>query len=82
MHRLVLIHEALHAEAGCLLRLLAERLEDRLQVLDLLFGLGLVLLERGLELGVLRFLVFAGRFTAAVLMVFLARLLAGWPGKA
>jgi transposase len=33
------------------------------------------------NLGVLRFLVFAGRFTAAVLLVFLARLLAGRPGK-
>jgi transposase len=33
------------------------------------------------NLGVLRFLVFAGRFTAAVLLVFLARLLACRPGK-
>jgi transposase len=33
------------------------------------------------SLGVLRFMVFAGRFTAAVLLVFLARLLAGRPGK-
>ena len=33
------------------------------------------------NLGVLRFLVFGGRFTAAVLLVFLARLLAGRPGK-
>ena len=32
-------------------------------------------------LGVLRFLVFAGRFTAAVLLTFLARLLASRPGK-
>jgi transposase len=33
------------------------------------------------NLGVLRFMVFAGRFTAAVLLAFLARLLAGRPGK-
>jgi transposase len=33
------------------------------------------------NLGVLRFLVFPGRFTAAVLLVFLARLVAGRPGK-
>jgi transposase len=33
------------------------------------------------SLGVLRFMVFGGRFTAAVLLVFLARLLAGRPGK-
>jgi transposase len=33
------------------------------------------------NLGVLRFMVFTGRFTAAVLLVFLARLLAGRPGK-
>jgi transposase len=33
------------------------------------------------NLGVLRFMVFAGRFTAAVLLLFLARLLAGRPGK-
>jgi len=33
------------------------------------------------NLGVLRFMVFAGRFTAAVLLTFLARLLAGRPGK-
>ena len=33
------------------------------------------------NLGVLRFLVFGGRFTAAVLLPFLARLLAGRPGK-
>jgi transposase len=33
------------------------------------------------NLGVLRFLVFAGRFTAAALLVFLTRLLAGRPGK-
>lgn len=33
------------------------------------------------NLGVLRFMVFTGRFTAAVLVVFLARLLAGRPGK-
>jgi transposase len=33
------------------------------------------------NLGVLRFLVFAGRFTAAVLLRFLARRLAGRPGK-
>jgi transposase len=33
------------------------------------------------NLGVLRFMVFAGRFTAAVLLVFLARLLASRPGK-
>jgi transposase len=33
------------------------------------------------NLGVLRFMVFAGRFTAAVLLVFLARLLTGRPGK-
>jgi transposase len=33
------------------------------------------------NLGVLRFQVFSGRFTAAVLLVFLARLLAGRPGK-
>lgn len=33
------------------------------------------------NLGVLRFMVFAGRFTAAVLLVFLTRLLAGRPGK-
>jgi transposase len=33
------------------------------------------------SLGVLRFLVFSGRFTAAVLLVFLARLVAGRPGK-
>jgi transposase len=32
-------------------------------------------------LGVLRFMVFTGRFTAAVLLVFLARLLASRPGK-
>ena len=32
-------------------------------------------------LGVLRFMVFTGRFTAAVLLAFLARLLAGRPGK-
>jgi len=33
------------------------------------------------NLGVLRFMVFTGRFTAAVLLVFLARLLASRPGK-
>jgi transposase len=33
------------------------------------------------NLGVLRFLVFAGRFTAAVLLRFLGRLVAGRPGK-
>jgi transposase len=33
------------------------------------------------NLGVLRFLVFTGRFTAAVLLAFLARLRAGRPGK-
>lgn len=33
------------------------------------------------NLGVLRFQVFAGRFTAAVLLAFLARLIAGRPGK-
>lgn len=33
------------------------------------------------NLAVLRFLVFGGRFTAAVLLLFLARLLAGRPGK-
>jgi transposase len=33
------------------------------------------------NLGVLRFLVFTGRFTAAVLLAFLARLLTGRPGK-
>jgi transposase len=33
------------------------------------------------NLGVLRFLVFTGRFTAAVLLAFLARLVAGRPGK-
>jgi transposase len=32
-------------------------------------------------LGVLRFMVFTGRFTSAVLLAFLARLLAGRPGK-
>jgi transposase len=33
------------------------------------------------NLGVLRFMAFGGRFTAAVLLVFLARLVAGRPGK-
>jgi transposase len=43
--------------------------------------LGVNYLATVTNLGVLRFMVFAGRFTAAVLLVFLARLLASRPGK-
>jgi hypothetical protein len=43
------------------------------------FGINYIATVTGL--GVLRFMVIAGRFSAAVLLVFLARLLAGRPGK-
>src|ERR671911_235189 len=51
----MLIRQPFDAEAGCLLRLFTDLLEDLFQVLDMSLSLLLMLLQRLLELSVERF---------------------------
>src|SRR5215210_6121626 len=55
VERLMLVRQPFHAEAGRLLRLFTNLLEDRFQILDVSLGLLFMLLQRLLELSVERF---------------------------